>query len=183
MNEIAALTFTHQSSVSVVIQRLVRRGLVAKVPSRDDRRRHKLALTPKGRRLLSRAGTPLGFLGHAGRPLGQILSRFASRLEAGDPREGVPKSASIAGWPAVVSPQVILLAFGVKNAVPAINDLAVNGPKAVLEVGAFPVKVRNFSCNNASWRSRKFKLLVSSSEEGGLPRTDSNASRRNCSGA
>jgi DNA-binding MarR family transcriptional regulator len=55
VNDIAALTFTHQSSVSVVIQRLVRQGLVASVPSRDDRRRHKLALTAKGRRLLSRA--------------------------------------------------------------------------------------------------------------------------------
>jgi DNA-binding MarR family transcriptional regulator len=57
VNEIAALTFTHQSSVSVVIQRLVRRRLVAKVPSSDDRRRHRLALTVKGRRLLRRAPT------------------------------------------------------------------------------------------------------------------------------
>jgi DNA-binding MarR family transcriptional regulator len=55
VNDIAALTFTHQSSVSVVIQRLVDRGLVARVPSSDDRRRHKLALTAPGRRLLDRA--------------------------------------------------------------------------------------------------------------------------------
>jgi DNA-binding MarR family transcriptional regulator len=55
VNDIAALTYTHQSSVSVVIQRLVRQRLVAKVPSSDDRRRHKLALTAKGRRLLGRA--------------------------------------------------------------------------------------------------------------------------------
>ena len=55
INDIAALTFTHQSSVSVVIQRLVRQRLVAKVPSSDDRRRHRLALTAKGRRLLDRA--------------------------------------------------------------------------------------------------------------------------------
>ena len=55
VNDIAALTFTHQSSVSVVIQRLVRQRLVASVPSSDDRRRHKLAVTAKGRRLLSRA--------------------------------------------------------------------------------------------------------------------------------
>jgi DNA-binding MarR family transcriptional regulator len=39
----------------VVIQRLVRQGLVAKVPSRDDRRRRRLALTAKGRRALGRA--------------------------------------------------------------------------------------------------------------------------------
>ena len=55
VNDIAALTFTHQSSVSVVIQRLVGQRLVASVPSSDDRRRHQLALTAKGRRLLSRA--------------------------------------------------------------------------------------------------------------------------------
>lgn len=55
VNEIAALTFTHQSSVSVVIQRLVRQRLVAKVPAGDDRRRQRLALTVKGRRVLRRA--------------------------------------------------------------------------------------------------------------------------------
>jgi DNA-binding MarR family transcriptional regulator len=55
VNDIAALTFTHQSSVSVVIQRLVQQRLVAKVPSRDDRRRQRLAVTAKGRRLLGRA--------------------------------------------------------------------------------------------------------------------------------
>ncbi|MCU1384698.1 MAG: hypothetical protein JWL71_3395 [Acidobacteria bacterium] len=55
VNDLAALTFTHQSSVSVVIQRLVRQGLVAKVPADDDRRRQRLTLTRKGRRLLDRA--------------------------------------------------------------------------------------------------------------------------------
>src|SRR5437764_1001235 len=39
INELAARTFTHQSSVSVVVQRLVRRKLVAKVAASDDRRR------------------------------------------------------------------------------------------------------------------------------------------------
>src|SRR5262245_6385901 len=38
INDIAALTFTHQSSVSVVVQRLVRRGLAASVVASDDRR-------------------------------------------------------------------------------------------------------------------------------------------------
>jgi len=54
INDLAALTFTHQSSVSVVIQRLVRRRLVAKVAARDDRRRQCLALTAGGRRVLRR---------------------------------------------------------------------------------------------------------------------------------
>lgn len=57
INDIAALTFTHQSSVSVVVQRLVRRGLVAKVAARDDRRRHCLAVTARGRRIQQRAAT------------------------------------------------------------------------------------------------------------------------------
>ena len=55
INDVAALTCTHQSSVSVVIQRLVRRRLVAKVVSSHDRRRQRLAVTAKGRRLLGRA--------------------------------------------------------------------------------------------------------------------------------
>ena len=55
INDIAALTFTHQSSVSVVIQRLVRRRLVTNVTARDDKRRHRLALTAEGRRALRRA--------------------------------------------------------------------------------------------------------------------------------
>lgn len=54
INELAALTFTHQSSVSVVVQRLVRRRLVAKASASDDRRRHRLTLTQEGRRVLRR---------------------------------------------------------------------------------------------------------------------------------
>lgn len=55
INDVAALTCTHQSSVSVVIQRLVRQRLVAKVASSQDRRRQRLAVTAKGGRLLRRA--------------------------------------------------------------------------------------------------------------------------------
>jgi len=55
VNDVAALTCTHQSSVSVVIQRLVRQRLVARVASNQDRRRHRLAVTAKGRRLLGRS--------------------------------------------------------------------------------------------------------------------------------
>jgi DNA-binding MarR family transcriptional regulator len=55
INDVAALTCTHQSSVSVVIQRLVRQRLIAKVASTQDRRRQRLAVTAKGRRLLGRA--------------------------------------------------------------------------------------------------------------------------------
>ena len=55
INEIAARTFTHQSSVSVVVQRLVDARLVVKVPAQDDRRRIRLAVTAKGQRALARA--------------------------------------------------------------------------------------------------------------------------------
>lgn len=55
VNDLAALTFTHQSSVSVVVQRLVERGLARKVTARDDRRRQRLALTASGRRMVERA--------------------------------------------------------------------------------------------------------------------------------
>jgi len=55
VNDVAVLTCTHQSSVSVVIQRLVRQRLVAKVASSQDRRRQQLVVTARGRRLLDRA--------------------------------------------------------------------------------------------------------------------------------
>ena len=55
VNDIAARTFTHQSSVSVVIQRLVATGLVVKVPARDDARRTRLSVTARGKRVLARA--------------------------------------------------------------------------------------------------------------------------------
>ena len=59
VNELAARTFTHQSSVSVVVQRLVARKLVVKVISKDDRRRVRLALTDAGRAVLRRSPEPV----------------------------------------------------------------------------------------------------------------------------
>jgi len=55
INDVAALTFTHQSSVSVVTQRLVAKRLVAKVAASHDRRRQRLAPTAAGKRVLQRA--------------------------------------------------------------------------------------------------------------------------------
>ena len=52
LNELAALTFTHQSSVSVVVRRLVERGLVERFRASDDHRRLRLSLTREGRRAL-----------------------------------------------------------------------------------------------------------------------------------
>ena len=52
LNDLAARTFTHQSSVSVVVDRLVRRRLVSRTRSAEDGRRVVLTLTPSGRSLL-----------------------------------------------------------------------------------------------------------------------------------
>jgi len=52
LNELAERTATHQSSVSVVVRRLVDRGLVTRVASTSDRRRVHIALTAAGESLL-----------------------------------------------------------------------------------------------------------------------------------
>jgi DNA-binding MarR family transcriptional regulator len=55
LNELAERTLTHQSSVSVVVQRLVGRGLVSRERSRADARRIELKLTAAARALLRKA--------------------------------------------------------------------------------------------------------------------------------
>ena len=55
LNELAARTLTHQSSVSVVVSRLAERGLVRRRPAPGDARRLELALTPRGREVLARS--------------------------------------------------------------------------------------------------------------------------------
>jgi DNA-binding MarR family transcriptional regulator len=52
INDLAERTYTHQSSVSVVVSRLVRKGLVERGRAADDARRSALRLSAKGRRLL-----------------------------------------------------------------------------------------------------------------------------------
>jgi MarR family transcriptional regulator, lower aerobic nicotinate degradation pathway regulator len=55
LNELAARTLTHQSSVSVVVRRLVERGLVQRRAAASDGRRLELLPTKRGLKLLSRA--------------------------------------------------------------------------------------------------------------------------------
>lgn len=55
INDLALKTFTHQSSVSEVVARLVRRRLVAQRPDAADRRRRLLTLTREGRQVLKAA--------------------------------------------------------------------------------------------------------------------------------
>jgi DNA-binding MarR family transcriptional regulator len=57
--DVAARTHTDQSSVSVVVQRLVERRLVSRERSVTDARQRTLALTPAGRRLLRGAPDPV----------------------------------------------------------------------------------------------------------------------------
>jgi len=55
LNDLAARTMTHKSSVSVVVKHLVERGYVLRQRSSADRRGIVLTLTPAGRRAVGRA--------------------------------------------------------------------------------------------------------------------------------
>jgi DNA-binding MarR family transcriptional regulator len=55
VNELAERTLTHQSSVSVVVSKLCRLGLVARTASSTDARRSEIALTKQGRARLALA--------------------------------------------------------------------------------------------------------------------------------
>jgi DNA-binding MarR family transcriptional regulator len=59
LGALAARTHTDQSSVSVVVRRLVERGLVARRSAAADARRVELALTAPGRAVLRRAPEPV----------------------------------------------------------------------------------------------------------------------------
>jgi len=55
LNELAIATATHQSSVSVVVRRLVDAALVTRSAATDDKRRVRIELTDAGRSLLEKA--------------------------------------------------------------------------------------------------------------------------------
>ena len=55
LNELAIATATHQSSVSVVVRRLVERELVTRTTANQDKRRVRIELTEAGRALLGKA--------------------------------------------------------------------------------------------------------------------------------
>jgi len=88
INELADRTLTHQSSVSVVVSRLVRAGLVARTRAAADGRRVEITLTPAGLSLLERAPTAaqdrligaLGLLGVAARK--DLASHLGRLVEA-----------------------------------------------------------------------------------------------------
>lgn len=59
INELAERTYTHQSSVSMVVARLVENGLVTRSASSRDGRRLSISLTPAGRAMLRRSPDPV----------------------------------------------------------------------------------------------------------------------------
>jgi DNA-binding MarR family transcriptional regulator len=59
LNELAERTATHQSSVSVVVRRLVDRGFVSRTSAAADKRRIEIDLTETGRALLIDAPTTI----------------------------------------------------------------------------------------------------------------------------
>jgi DNA-binding MarR family transcriptional regulator len=85
INELADRTLTHQSSVSVVVSRLVRAGLVARTRAAADGRRVEITLTPAGRARLERAPAAaqdrlIGALGLLGEAPRKELARHLGRL-------------------------------------------------------------------------------------------------------
>ena len=111
LNELATRTFTHQSSVSVVVDRLVRRRLVSRTRSAEDGRRVVLALTPSGRSLLrsspevaqirligalrSLSGTECRLLArHLGRIVREMGATDAPMLFAEDETPGAGRAAT-----------------------------------------------------------------------------------------
>jgi len=58
LSELAERTMTDRTSVSAVVDRLVRGGLVTKGTSDEDRRRASIRITPKGRTVLRGAPRP-----------------------------------------------------------------------------------------------------------------------------
>jgi DNA-binding MarR family transcriptional regulator len=59
LNDLAERTATHQSSVSVVVRRLVDNGFVSRTTSPSDKRRIEIEVTPAGRALLAGAPTTI----------------------------------------------------------------------------------------------------------------------------
>lgn len=59
VGELAQRTATDPSSVSVVIRKLHEKGLVAKRPNAQDRRRQDVTLAPAGAELLARSPSPV----------------------------------------------------------------------------------------------------------------------------
>ncbi|HLK11986.1 MAG TPA: MarR family transcriptional regulator [Candidatus Binatia bacterium] len=96
LGALAARTHTDQSSVSVVVRRLVERGLVARRSATADARRIEIALTAAGRALLRRAPEPaqtrlLDALQRLSPPRRRVLARALAEIaRAAEPEANAP---------------------------------------------------------------------------------------------
>lgn len=100
VNELAERTCTDQSTVSVVAKRLVERGLLRRVRSREDGRRVELSLTRRGRDVLARVGgdlpqrrvaeAVLSLDPATRRRLVESLRSLVVAMEGGTPSSGAP---------------------------------------------------------------------------------------------
>jgi DNA-binding MarR family transcriptional regulator len=80
LGELAGRTFTDPSSASVVVQRLVERGLVQRVESDVDRRRTALTVSAEGRALAARApADAVARVADAILPLGEAQAALLAR--------------------------------------------------------------------------------------------------------
>jgi DNA-binding MarR family transcriptional regulator len=93
VNDLAARTHTHQSSVSTVVSRLVAQGLVRRRRSAVDRRSVELSLTARGQRVVERSpdlaherliGGVEGLSAARRRQLASVLSELARAMDAVD---------------------------------------------------------------------------------------------------
>ena len=85
LNELAERTATHQSSVSVVVRRLVDKGYVSRTKSNVDQRRVDLDVTPNGRAILS--GAPM-----------TVQSRLVAALRQFPPADLRSLSSNLGRW-------------------------------------------------------------------------------------
>lgn len=98
VKELATRTATDQSSVSVVVSRLVSAGHVLRSPSKRDRRSVELSLTSSGRALAQRAPEPaqerlIAALSQLGKPELGVLRRLLGKVVEG--AEAAEESTSL----------------------------------------------------------------------------------------
>ncbi|MDB4907707.1 MAG: regulatory protein MarR [Gemmatimonadetes bacterium] len=85
MGALAASTLAKQSTISEVVSRLVKAGLVARVPAKGDARVRALTLTARGRRIVARAGPT-------------VQERLLEGLGAMTPRQRAALAAALEQW-------------------------------------------------------------------------------------
>lgn len=107
VNDLAERTATDQSSVSVVVSRLVSAGHVLRAPCKHDRRRLELSLTASGRAIVQRAPEAaqerlLGALGELSKAELAALRRLLAKVVEGAEAAGVAPSLFFEEGPAPV---------------------------------------------------------------------------------